>query len=125
MDGLITPTDERREADYRRLRTRTPICLSCGYDNHSAAMEFAHIAPRGIHADGGVLCSNCHREMSDTEKDFSYAPQSQNPMMEAIGRYLLALAEWFERIAETFTTFGDWLLVQAEHTLPYGPEGTP
>ncbi|WP_417494471.1 hypothetical protein [Maricaulis sp.] len=113
-----TNINKRREADYKRLRTRNPICLSCGYSDHPAAMEFAHIAPRRFHDDGGVLCANCHREESDKEKDYSYAPITNNPTMETIGRYLLAVAEWFKRIAETFTIFGEWLLEQAEHVLP-------
>jgi hypothetical protein len=113
---------KRREADFRRLRTRTPVCLSCGYSDHPAALEFAHIAPRKFHDDGGVLCSNCHREQSDQEKDFSYEPTTGNPRMEIIGRYLLAVAEWLKRIADTFISFGEWLLEQAEHVLPYEPE---
>ena len=117
-----TNEDKRREADFKRLRTRNPVCLSCGYSDHPAALEFAHIAPRKFHDDGGVLCSNCHREQSDQEKDFSYAPTTGNPMMETIGRYLLAVAEWLKRIADTFITFGEWLLEQAEHVLPYEPE---
>jgi 5-methylcytosine-specific restriction endonuclease McrA len=44
MHKHITPEDKRRENDYRRLRTRNPICLYCGYHNHPAAMELAHIA---------------------------------------------------------------------------------
>ena len=117
-----TSETKRREADYRRLRTRTPICLSCGYSDHPAAMEFAHIAPRKFHDDGGVLCSNCHREQSDQEKDCSYAPITGNPMMETIGRYLVALAEWLQRIGTTLAEYGAWLLTQAEHVLPYEPE---
>lgn len=122
MDDIISPEELRRESDYRRLRTRNPICQCCGYMNHPAALEFAHIAPRKFHDDGGVLCSNCHRELSDIEKDFSYAPQSENPQMETIGRYLLALAEWFRRIAETIAQFGEWLLEQSEHALPHDGE---
>ena len=124
MDDLISPEESRREKDYKRLRTRNPICLACDYMKHPAAMELAHIAPRQFHDDGGVLCSNCHREMSDTEKDFSYAPQSINPQMETIGRYLISLAEWFKRIAETLAAFGAWLLDQSEHVPPYEPACT-
>jgi hypothetical protein len=119
MTDILTAEELRREKDYRRLRTRNPICLHCGYSNHPAAMELAHIAPRKIHDDAGVLCSNCHREMSDPEKDRPYAPVTQNPQMEIIGRYLLALSEWFIRIAETIAEFGRWLLQQAEHVRPY------
>lgn len=119
MKPPISPKEMRRENDYRRLRTRNPICLHCGYGNHPAAMELAHIAPRKFHDDAGVLCANCHREMSDPEKDLPYAPQSINPQMEIIGRYLLALSEWFRRIAETIAAFGAWLLHQAEHVPAY------
>jgi hypothetical protein len=65
---------------------------------------------------------NCHRELSDAEKDYPYAPQSINPQMETIGRYLLALAEWFQRIAATIALFGAWLLEQSEHVPPHEPE---
>ncbi len=116
MDDIISDADLRRENDYRRLRTRTPICLHCGYSKFSGALELAHNAPRRFHDDAGVLCSNCHREASDAEKDLSYAPQSQNPQMETIGRYLIALSEWFQRIAVTMEGFGCWLLEFAEHS---------
>lgn len=119
MDDIISSEELRRERDFARLRTRNPVCLNCGYMNHPAALEFAHIAPRKFHDDGGVLCANCHRELSDNEKDFSYQPQSQNPQMETIGRYLIALAEWFRRIAETIAEFGAWLLEQSDHVLTY------
>jgi hypothetical protein len=42
--------------------------------------------------------------------------------METIGRYLLALAEWFQRIAATIALFGAWLLEQSEHVPPHEPE---
>lgn len=120
--SLPTPEEKRREADYRRLRTRNPVCLTCGYMKHPAAMEFSHVAPRKFHDDGGVQCSNCHREVSDKEKEFSYAPTTANPMMEKIGRYLLALSEWLTRIGVTLEEFGKWLLAQAPHVLPHKGE---
>ena len=122
MDDIISDADIRREKDYRRLRTRTPICLSCGYSKSSSALELAHFAPREFHDDAGVLCSNCHREMSDAEKDLSYSPQSANPQMETIGRYLIALSEWFLRIANTIAAFGEWLLDFAENEEAIEPE---
>tara|TARA_R110002020_G_scaffold474461_1_gene705988 strand:- start:43772 stop:44149 length:378 start_codon:yes stop_codon:yes gene_type:complete len=122
MNDLITPEELRRERDYERLRTRNPICLTCGYDKHPAALELSHLVPHRFHDEGGPQCRNCHREFSDAEKDYPYAPQSINPQMETIGRYLLALAEWFKRIADTIAAFGAWLLQQAEHVRPYEPE---
>ena len=122
MDDIISDAEIRRQKDFRRLRTTTPICLSCGYSKSSSALELAHIAPKRFHDDGGVLCSNCHREMSDAEKDLSYSPQSANPQMETIGRYLLALSDWLTRIAETIAAFGAWLLGFAENSPAIEPE---
>lgn len=122
MDDIISDADLRREKDYRRLRTRTPICITCGYSKSPAAMQYSHIAPRRFHDDGGVQCCNCHNEVGDAERDYSYAPQSANPQMETIGRYLIALSEWFMRIANTIAAFGEWLLDFAESSEAIEPE---
>lgn len=122
MTNTYQDQDTRREKDFRRLRTRNPICVGCGYSGSPTAMELAHIVPRKFDDDAVVLCSTCHREQSDSEKDYSYAPQSDNPKMETIGRYLLALAEFLQMIARKATEYGHWLLEQSEHVLPYVPE---
>ncbi len=123
MTNKYPDNETRREQNYRRLGTRNPICVGCGYCNSPAAMELAHIAPRKFHDDAVVLCSTCHREQSDTDKDYSYAPQTNNPQMETIGRYLIALSEFFQMLARTTAEFGRWLLEQSAHVLPYEPEG--
>ncbi len=118
----LTELEKRAERHYARVRTRNPICITCGFNNDLAALHYSHIIPRRFHDDGAVQCLNCHAALSDIERAFPYSPQTQNPTMETIGRYLLALAEWMRRIAETIAAFGAWLLVQAEHVLPYQPE---
>lgn len=122
MTNKYQDEETRREKDYHRLRTRNPICVGCGYSDHPAAMELAHIIPRKFDDDAVVLCTNCHRMQSDAEKDYSYNPTSDNPQMETIGRYLLSVADFLKLIAAKFEMFGHWLLEQAEHVLPYSPE---
>jgi len=122
MTNKYQDEETRREKDFRRLRTRNPICLGCGYSEHPAALELAHIAPRKFDDDAIVLCSNCHRAQSDTEKDFSYRPTSNNPQMETIGRYMLSVSDLLKLIAAKFEEFGRWLLEQAQHLLPHNPE---
>lgn len=118
----LTELEKRTERHYARLRTRTPVCLTCGFNRDLAALHYSHIAPRKFHDDGGAQCLNCHAAFSDAERAFPYSPQTQNPQMEIIGRYLMALAEWMTKIAQTIAAFGAWLLNQAEHVLPYQPE---
>jgi hypothetical protein len=106
----------------QRLRTWEFICVTCGGHFHPAALEYSHIAPRKFHDDGGPQCRNCHAAFSDEERDLPYGPQSQNPQIESIGRYLLALSAWFSRIAETIAEFGRWLMQLAD-ALPENAEG--
>lgn len=114
----------RLHKGYRRLGTDNPSCVVCGYRGHPDAFERAHIAPNKFHDDWAILCRNCHREQSECEKDKPYEPETQNPQMETIAHYLLGLAKFFELIAQTLIKFGDWLLEQAAHTVPYIPEPT-
>jgi hypothetical protein len=113
MSACLTQDQKRLEKHYQRLRTRTPSCVTCGFNRHPAALEYSHIAPRKFHDDGGAQCHNCHSEFSDAERSLPYAPRTANPQMETIGRYLVALAEWFQRIAGTLLGFGEWLLAYA------------
>lgn len=122
MTNQLTAKEKRLERHYERLRTRNPVCLTCGFDRHPAALQLSHIAPRKFHDDGGPQCHNCHSEFSDAERALPYGPETANPMMETIGRYLLALSEWLQRVGETLQTFGEWLLDQAEHVLPHEGE---
>jgi len=122
MTNKYQDEETRREQDYHRLRTRNPICVTCGYSDHPSAMELAHIIPRKFDDDAVVLCTNCHRTQSDTEKDYSYNPTSDNSQMETIGRYLLSIADLLKLIAAKFEEYGHWLLEQAIHVLPYCPE---
>ena len=86
MPENLSPKQKRLERHYRRLRTRTPVCLTCGFDRHPAALEYSHIVPRKFHDDGGAQCHNCHSEFSDAERDLPYAPETQNPQMETLAR---------------------------------------
>lgn len=117
MTLFISNFDLRREADFRRLKSRHPICLLCAYCRHPAAIEFAHLIPKkfGIGC-GGPLCSNCHRETSDKEKDMSYRPTTNEPDLETIGRFLQAHAEWKRQSAETEDAFAVFLLDLARQT---------
>jgi len=113
--------EERMARHAKRLRTPHFVCLTCGFDRHPAALEYSHIAPRQFHEDGGPQCRNCHSQFSDEERGLPYKPESGNPQIETIGRYLLALAEWMVRVAETIAAFGAWLMGLA-NALPAGTE---
>ncbi|WP_139068743.1 MULTISPECIES: HNH endonuclease signature motif containing protein [unclassified Hyphomonas] len=123
MDDIINPKELRKEAHFRRLKSRNPICLRCGYNTCPAALEYAHVIPRkfGV-GDGGALCRNCHREITEAEVGLGFTPQAEDRELEQAGRYVLALGEWLEIIARTLKHFGASLLQRVE-TIPAQSEG--
>lgn len=103
--------EERREQDYRRLRTRHGVCLQCGeHDPTCLILEADHIAGREHHDDTGVVCMNCHRKLTDKRLDHVPANAAYQGMQEVIARYLLGLADFLAGIVETLREFGRWLL---------------
>jgi len=124
MDNIIDPKDLRKEAHFRRLKSRNPVCVICGYDNSPAALEYAHVIPRqfGV-GDGGAVCRNCHRELTETEIGLGFTPQAEDRELEQAGRYVLALGEWLEIIARTLKHFGAFLLQRVD-AVPAQSEGT-
>lgn len=123
MDNIIDPKELRKEAHFRRLKSRNPICVICGYDNSPAALEYAHVIPRqfGV-GDGGAVCRNCHRELTETEIGLGFTPHAEDRELEQAGRYVLALGEWLEIIARTLKHFGASLLQRIE-SIPAQSEG--
>jgi len=114
MSNILSAKELRREADFRRLKSRYPICLICAYRAHPAAIEFAHIIPRAFGLGCGIpLCSNCHRELTDQEKDMSFKPTTNQPDLETVGRFLSALGEHYEKTAPTLKHLGAVALEQA------------
>ncbi len=119
MKPVLSDEELRREADFRRLKHRHPVCVVCRYDRHPAALEYGHISPRkfGV-GDGGAICRNCHRELSDQERDLPYQPEAHDRQLEQAGRYILALGFWLECIGRTLKRFGAMLLARAEQSSP-------
>ena len=80
MKPLISSSDLSDERDFRRLKTRHPICLLCAFEELKAALQRSHIIPRqfGIH-DAIIECLNCHCITSEMEKTMPYSPQTGRP----------------------------------------------
>lgn len=99
----------RLERAHERLGTNAPQCIHCG-ENYAHCLEEHHIAGRAMHDDVVIMCRNCHRKLSDAQKDHPQ-PQSKSPhVLEVIGRYLLGVAELFRLIVERLDQFGRTLI---------------
>ena len=97
------------------------FCLGCGC-HLAQGKEDDHMAGRKHSDVVWPLCIACHRERSEYQRE--EPPPTGNPrnVFEGIGRWLLAVAEYFELMCETFRRFGEFLIELARQG--YGAELT-
>jgi hypothetical protein len=111
--------EDRKERHFRRLGTRNPVCVICGRRDpyHPEIFDLHHVAGKNHHDDVCIVCSNCHRTLTDRQKD--HLPPAASPpigMLATIGHYLLGLADMLAMIVEILRKFGNWLLGEASRT---------
>lgn len=99
----------RLERAHERLGTNTPCCFHCGED-FAHCLEKHHIAGRAIHDDVVITCRNCHRKLSDVQKNHPQPMIKFPNQLEVIGRYLLGIADLFRLIIERLDQFGRALI---------------
>ena len=102
----------RRQRALERLGSNNPRCFNCGEDNPHA-LEKHHIAGRKNHEEQVIACRNCHRKLSDWQKDHPNQQTIPPNMFEVIGRFLLGLADLFEMLMENLKSFGLQLIEYA------------
>lgn len=101
--------DKRREKAFERLGTRTPRCLHC-QESRGNALEAHHIAGQKFDDETMIVCRNCHRCLSDDQKDHPKPQTEPVHVLEGIGHYLLGLADFLAMIIERFREFGHRLI---------------
>jgi len=106
--------EARKQSRLEKLGTNEPVCGMCP-ENHWRCMELHHVA--GQHHDDTtiLLCLNCHRKVSDDQKSLPPFDPEADPIVAAIGQFLLGLALLFRRIIETLERFGRELI---ERSMP-------
>jgi hypothetical protein len=117
---------EFNRAARNRRKQRSPgihneVCVGCGCDIAKGRLEEDHIAGRKSDDRVWPLCPSCHRKRTEMQQDDEPLP-SQNPrnVFEVIGRWLLAMAEYFELLRDTLWRFGVFLIDLARQG--YGAE---
>jgi hypothetical protein len=119
----MTPQEKRRETRRQnaldRLGANNPRCIICSEDDWRT-LEFHHIAGRAFDGDGAILCRNCHRKLSDDQKDHPKPLQMQPSTPERIGHFLLGLADLLAMLVEKLRAFGADLIGAAGKTASAG-----
>jgi hypothetical protein len=104
--------EDRRQQQLRRLGTQSPVCVSCG-ESDPAVLELHHIAGRKHSDNVSIVCANCHRKLSDQQRDHVAAGAAEaEGLLAKIGHYLLGLADLLALAVKALREFGAWLIGQ-------------
>ncbi len=105
----------RRQRAMERLGSNSPKCAICG-ENEPHCLERHHVAGQAFADDTVILCRNCHRKTSDTQKDHPERSKRRPDPLERIGHFLLGIADLFELLIGKLREFGGALIAQAQAT---------
>src|ERR1700690_1531732 len=83
----------RRQNALERLGTNNPVCLACG-EGDPIVQEKHHFAGRAFDEMTGSFCRNCHRKLSDRQKDEPGEIYEQPHPLEVIAHWLWGLAHF-------------------------------
>jgi hypothetical protein len=104
MNDRELKLERRRQRALERLGTNNARCTFCPC-NDPLALELHHIAGRGYDDELVIVCRNCHRGLSDGQKD--HPPRKNDPPSDAerIGHFLLGLADLLELLVKRLREF--------------------
>jgi hypothetical protein len=102
----------RKQRRLERLGSNTPICGTCG-ESDDRTLELHHVAGQKFDAATVPICRNCHRKVSDDQKDHPACPATADKYLHAIGLFLLGLADLLRLAIEKLVEFGNGLIARA------------
>ncbi len=116
--------ERRRQRALERLGDNRPQCVVCGFDN-PLALELHHVAGRDFDGTLIPVCRNCHRLLSDAQRN--HPPRLGNPpsVHERIGHFLLGLADLFELLVKRLREFATKLFAMDRPSQDQSGEAQP
>lgn len=105
-------SEARRQRRLRKLGSNNPICGTCGEKDYRC-LELHHVADHDRDEMMVTICSNCHRKVSDDQKDHPAFSAAADPTFDTIGHFLLGLADLLALIVERLIKFGHVLIGMA------------
>lgn len=104
--------ETRRQRRLRRLGSNNPACGTCG-ETDDRCLELHHVADYGRDDAVVRICRNCHRKVSDDQKDHPAFDKSADPTLDRIGHFMLGIADLLSVIVEKLIEFGYILIGMA------------
>jgi hypothetical protein len=115
VNQLELNRERRKQRALERLGTNNPRCPFCGCAN-PLALELHHVAGRAFDDLQVPVCRNCHRTLSDWQKDHATCVEGPPNELERIGHALLGLADMFELLVNWLREHARKLFVAATQT---------
>lgn len=103
--------EARLQRAYQRLGTDKPACCLCGETNPHC-LERHHIAWRRNGPEDSIICRNCHRKLSDAQKDHLSPLGGEPNVIERIGFLLLGLCDFLQLLLPKLKEIAVYLLEQ-------------
>ena len=122
MDKLELNRERRRQRALERLGTNSPRCPFCGFDN-PLALELHHIAGEAFDGKMAPVCRNCHRVLSDWQKDHPACIGDPPNDLERVAHALLGLADMFELLVNWLREHARNLFAAATQTSDNNTKG--
>lgn len=104
--------ERRKQARLEKLGSNNPICGVCG-ERAWECLEEHHVADYGRDDLTVLICRNCHRKVSDDQKDHPPFAPVADTMLDRIGHFLLGLADLLRLIVERLYMFANMLIERA------------
>ena len=101
--------EARLQRTCERLGVETPRCAHCGLDD-VRCLEAHHIAGDKFDDATVILCRNCHRILSDDQKDHPPLIGNEPTLHERVGHFLKGLADLFALLVVKLHEYGDKLI---------------
>ena len=106
MTDINIPAERRRRQAQERLGATKIACPLCGETNPHC-FEKHHLAQKKFDKDFTIgLCMNCHRKLSDPQKDHPKPLRSNPNWLEQGGHLLLGLADFLVFLVEKLKDLG-------------------
>ncbi len=112
MDDREKLQERRKQKALERLGTNSPVCVLCE-EADWRCLELHHIAGKSFDGALAIACRNCHRKLSDMQKDHPQSASTPPEQLDRIGHFLLGLADLFALLVEKFREIGRDLIVRS------------
>ena len=111
MNDQERKRETRRQNALDRLGTIIPAARFAA--KHWRCLEAHHVAGRAYDEFTTIVCRNCHRKLSDVQKD--QPPKADDPScpLMRIGHFITGLGEFLRLLAEQLCKFGGELIALA------------